>query len=239
VLSTQPRRRLGAPARRESILEAARAEFAASGYEGTRVAEIASRVGVTEPVVFQNFGTKGDLFAAVLERVADQFAAHLDNLGRETASAVDLLRRLLAPVHQDRMHRRGRLGVLFIEAAASNDPQLRRALQRAHARVAQAIAGLLGRGQIEGSVRADVDPVTLAWLVLSQIHARQFRRVHGKASLSLEDELLRSFLDALAPVREPLSTRPTKLFSLHPVTDVSRIRGTRRTREDTRGDDGP
>lgn len=177
------------------------AEFAASGYEGTRVAEIASRVGVTEPVVFQNFGTKRNLFAAVLARAADQLAAHLDVFGRETTSVVDQLRRLLAPAHQDRMHRRGGLGVLFIEAAASNDPQLRRALQRAHARAAQAIAGLLGRGQIEGSVRADVDPVTLAWLVLSQIHARQFRRAHGKSSLSLEDDVLRGFFDALAPRR--------------------------------------
>lgn len=177
-------------------------EFAASGYERTRVAEIASRVGVTEPVVFQNFGTKGDLFAAVLDRAADRLAAHLDFLGGETASVVDLLHRLLEPAHQDRMHRRGGLGVLFIEAAASNDPQLRRALQRAHARAAQAIAGLLGRGQIAGSVRADVDPVTLAWLVLSEIHARQFRRAHGKSSLALEDDMLRSFFDALAP-RKP------------------------------------
>ena len=193
------RRRLGATARRESILEVALAEFAAFGYDGTRVAQIASTVGVTEPVVFQNFGTKGELFAAVLERAAGQLAAHLDSLGREASSVVDLLRRLLTPAHQDRMHRRGGLGVLFIEAAASSDPQLRRALQRAHARAAQAIARLLGRGQIEGSVRADVDPLSLAWLVLSQIHARQFRRAHGKSSPALEEDVLRSLLDALVP----------------------------------------
>ena len=201
-----PRRRLGGIARRESILEVALAEFAASGYERTRVAEIASRVGVTEPVVFQNFGTKGDLFAAVLERAADHLAAHLEVLGRETASVVDLLRHLLAPAHQDRMHRRGGLGVLFIEAAASSDPQMKRALQRAHARAAQAIAGLLRRGQIEGSVRADVDLVALAWLVLSQLHGRQFRRAHGKSSPSLEDDLLRGLFDALAP--RSLASRP-------------------------------
>jgi AcrR family transcriptional regulator len=201
VATAQSRRRLGANARRESILEVALTEFAASGYERTRVAEIASRVGVTEPVVFQNFGTKADLFAAVLERAADQLAAHLDVLGRETASVVDLLRRLLAPAHQNRMHRRGGLGVLFIEASASSDPKLRRALQRAHTRAAKSIAGLLGRGQVEGSVRADVDPIALAWLVLSEIHAGQFRRAHGKSSLALEDEVLHSFVEEIAPRR--------------------------------------
>jgi AcrR family transcriptional regulator len=192
------RRRLAASARRESILEVAVVEFATSGYEGTRVAEIASRVGVSEPVIFQNFGTKGELFAAVLERAADLLAAHLDVLGRETASVVDLLRRLLEPAHQDTMHKRGGLGVLFIEAAASNDPQLRRALQRAHARAANAIAGLLRRGQTEGSVRADVDSITLAWFVMSAIHARQLRRAHGKSSAPLEDDVLSAFLEALA-----------------------------------------
>src|SRR5579864_3246750 len=175
MATVSPRRRLGGIARRESILEVALAEFAASGYERTRVADIASRVGVTEPVIFQNFGTKGDLFAAVLERAADQLATHLEVLGGEKASVIDLLGRLLAPAHQDRMHKRGGLGVLFVEAAARNDPHTRRALKRAHARAAQVIAGLLRRGQIEASVRADVDPVALAWLVLSQIHAGQFR----------------------------------------------------------------
>jgi AcrR family transcriptional regulator len=201
VATASPRRRLGGIARRESILEVAQAEFAASGYERTRVAEIASRIGVTEPVVFQNFGTKGDLFAAVLERAADQLTAHLAILGRQTASIADLLRHLLAAPHQDRLHSRGGLGVLFIEAATSNDPQIRRALQRAHERSAQAIAGLLRRGQIEGSVRTDVDPVTLAWLVLSEMHARHVRRAHGKSFAALEDDVLSGFLQALAPRR--------------------------------------
>jgi AcrR family transcriptional regulator len=220
MATASPRRRLGGIARRESILEAALVEFAASGYERTRVAEIASRVGVTEPVVFQKFGTKGDLFAAVLERAADHLAAHLEVLGRESASVIDLMRHLLAPAHQGRMHKRGGLGVLFIEAAASNNPLLRSALQRAHARAAEALAGVLRRGQIEGSVRADVDPVALAWLVLSQIHGRQFRRAHGKSSPSLEDDVLRGFFDALAPQSLASRPKPPLMRGLHTRVDT-------------------
>ena len=201
MATAPPRRRLGGIARRESILEVAHGEFAAFGYERTRVAEIASRVGVTEPVVFQNFGTKGDLFAAVLERAANQLTAHLAILGEGTASVADLIRHLLAAPHQDRLHSRGGLGVLFTEAAKSNDPEMRRSLQRAHTRAAQAIAGLLRRGQIEGSVRTDVDPITLAWLVLSEMHARHVRRAHGKSSAALEDDVSSAFLQALAPRR--------------------------------------
>jgi AcrR family transcriptional regulator len=183
------------------------AEFATSGFEGTRVAEIASKVGVTEPVVFQNFGSKMDLFAAVLERAADQLGAQLANLDRATANVHDVLRHLLAPAHQDRLHSRGGLGVLFTQAARIDDPPMRRALQRAHTRAARAIAGLVRRGQTEGSVRADIDPVTLAWFVLSEIHARHLRRAHGKSSAALEDDALRALFQALAPSKTSHSGR--------------------------------
>src|SRR5262245_59836548 len=67
-----PRRRLAAAARRTSILDAAIPDFASLGYEQTRVSDVAARVGVTEPVIFQNFGTKAELFAAALDRVSEE-----------------------------------------------------------------------------------------------------------------------------------------------------------------------
>ena len=48
--------------RRESILVAATQVFAVQGYRRGTVATIAERIGVSEPVVFQNFGTKAALF---------------------------------------------------------------------------------------------------------------------------------------------------------------------------------
>ncbi len=196
-----PRRRLGAEARRESILAVALPEFAASGYERTRVADIAAKVGVTEPVIFQNFGTKADLFAAVLERASDQLADHLAGLARERPGISDLLAGLLAPEHQDRMHSRGGLGVIFAEAAETREPRIGKAWLVAHKRVVEAIAHLLRRGQAEGSIRDDVDAVTLAWLVLSQIHARQFRRTRARSSPALEGDLLKAVLLTVAPRR--------------------------------------
>jgi AcrR family transcriptional regulator len=44
------------------------------------VSEVAARVGVTEPVIFQNFGSKAALFAAVIERAAAEVRAALDAL---------------------------------------------------------------------------------------------------------------------------------------------------------------
>jgi AcrR family transcriptional regulator len=199
MIATHHRKRLGAAARRESILAAAMPEFATSGYDRTRVSDIAARVGVTEPVVFQNFGTKPALFVAVLDRMSEEVARHLSELGDHSPDVVHLLSVLLSHELQDRLHSSGGLGMIFAEAGGNPEPSIRAAGRRAHERTLQAIAGLLSRGQAEGSIRADVEAMALAWLVISQIHARQFRRAHSDTSPTLEHAMLDALLAALRP----------------------------------------
>jgi AcrR family transcriptional regulator len=54
--------------RREAVLEAAMAEFAARGLEGGSTEAIARAVGISQPYVFRLFGTKKELFMATIER---------------------------------------------------------------------------------------------------------------------------------------------------------------------------
>ena len=58
--------RLSAEERREEIVAAAMAEFAAHGLSGASVQAIARRVGVSQPYIYQLFGTKKELFLAVI-----------------------------------------------------------------------------------------------------------------------------------------------------------------------------
>jgi len=150
-------------------------------------------------VVFQNFGTKCDLFVAVLERVADEVTKHLAVLGEQSPNVAELLSRLLAQEHQDRAHSSGGLGMIFVDAANNPEPLVRKAGHRAHTRTVQAVAELLRPGQAERSIRDDVNAVTLGWLVLSQIHSRQFRRDHASTSPALEQAMLKALLAALRP----------------------------------------
>jgi len=192
------RRRLSAAARRETILTAAIRAFAGAGYDQVRIADIAAEVGVTEPVVFQNFGTKADLFAAVLDRTADDFARHLTALADQEDDVAALLARMLAPERLDRLHNRGNLGALFIDPSARADERIQRGARQAITRLAEALAQLLARGQADGSIRDDTEPITLAWYVLSLLQARQFRRTHtATPSPALEHALLTAALDML------------------------------------------
>ncbi|HEY8727825.1 MAG TPA: TetR/AcrR family transcriptional regulator [Gaiellaceae bacterium] len=60
--------RKSAGERREQILEAALAEFAAHGLEGGSTEAIAKAVGISQPYVFRLFHTKKELFMATIER---------------------------------------------------------------------------------------------------------------------------------------------------------------------------
>ena len=54
--------------RREQLIAVSRELFAARGYEGTSVEEIAARAQVSKPVVYEHFGGKEGLYAVVVDR---------------------------------------------------------------------------------------------------------------------------------------------------------------------------
>lgn len=175
---TRPARRtrMSAEQRRESILEAATEVFAAKGYRAGKVSDVAARVGVSEPVIFQNFGSKAALYAAVLDRVAGEIQLELKALVEHYGSASDLLAHALDPSHGPRFHSPGSHGVLFADAATlTAEPELREPTRRAVRTVADHLGDLVRRGQADGDVRADLDPEAAAWLLLSVLSARPLR----------------------------------------------------------------
>ena len=60
--------RKSAEERREAVLAAALEEFAAHGLSGASTEAIAAKAGISQPYVFRLFGTKKDLFTAVINR---------------------------------------------------------------------------------------------------------------------------------------------------------------------------
>src|SRR5437667_11774577 len=98
---TQTRVRMSAAERRESVLEAAVAEFALHGLAGTSTEDVARRAGISQPYLFRLFSTKKALFLALVERcfqrARDTFTAAAGDLtGDEALSAMaDSYTRLL------------------------------------------------------------------------------------------------------------------------------------------------
>jgi AcrR family transcriptional regulator len=196
------RKRLNAAARRESILEAAKDRFVSIGYDRTRVADIADRLDVTEPVVFQNFGTKAQLFHAVLERAAEELSHHVALLAERGATAHEVLGRMLAMDQLERIHTNGGLGLLFADAAGAEAHTAQHSVTHpGFTRLVTVVTDLMRRGQADGSIRRDIPPETLTWLALSLVHGWAFRRSHARPSPALERDLMSAGLQIFRPVQ--------------------------------------
>jgi AcrR family transcriptional regulator len=79
---TAPRVRMSGKERREQLLDIGRTLFAAKGFDGTSVEEIAEKAGVSKPVVYEHFCGKEGLYAVVVDREVSRL------LDRVTASLV-------------------------------------------------------------------------------------------------------------------------------------------------------
>jgi AcrR family transcriptional regulator len=197
-----PRRtRLPAAERRETILSAAAEVFAEAGYRAAKVSDVAERVGVTEPVIFQNFGSKAGLFAAVVERAGAEVRASLDDLAAGFGSASGLLAHVLAgsaheqpgqgrhargaghsaaghagDEHAGAEHAAAAYGVLFADATAlAAEPALSGPVRDVIRAVAAHLANLIRRAQADGEISSGTDPEAAAWLLLSVLSARRLR----------------------------------------------------------------
>jgi AcrR family transcriptional regulator len=168
------RRRLTAAQRRESILTAATEVFAAAGYGAAKMSDVAARLGVSEPVIFHNFGSKAALFAAVLDRLASDVHAELHTGQHGRAAA--LLAHILGPPEPWHAHGPRSPRALFAHAvtltAEPGHPEPSRRTARA---LAGHLATLIRRGQSEGDLRRDIDPGAAAWLLLSMLATRPLR----------------------------------------------------------------
>jgi len=141
---------------RERILEAAREAFASRGFAGATTRQIAASADVAEPLIFNHFGNKAELFAAaVLQPFNDRFAefiAHSDTLplDRELRSAEF--------VHALYPFLRRNAGLLLAMIKSTHDMEApRRELDAYFASAAERM-----RAQYEGAgLRFDVPPELL------------------------------------------------------------------------------
>jgi AcrR family transcriptional regulator len=82
---------MSAAERRESVLDAALAEFAKGGLAGTSTEAIAARAGISQPYLFRLFATKKGLFIASVQRafagIERRFRQASDGLAGDAALA--------------------------------------------------------------------------------------------------------------------------------------------------------
>jgi AcrR family transcriptional regulator len=135
---------------RDRILDAASKVFAAEGFAGATIDAIGQAAGFTKGAVYSNFGSKDELFLALLDREfelrGEQIATALESGGDTTVAAQALSRSVLDSVHDHADYY-----VLFVEywLRAVRDPELReRLIARRRAAAAQQADNLAGSAAV-------------------------------------------------------------------------------------------
>ncbi len=149
---------------RQRLLRAAADVFARRGYDGTRVADIAAEVGLSNSALYAYFGSKAELLVGALRThgrrpLADMVDA---NPGR---SIVDLFMRTGAGLRE----RPDADRYLVIEAlvAARHDPEVGAAMTDNVRERAEWMTGLVEQAQLRGEIDATVSARAIAHLATS------------------------------------------------------------------------
>lgn len=171
---------------RQEILLAAVAEFAEQGLSGARVDAIAERTRTSKRMIYYYFGSKEQLYLAVLEKLYGDIRATESELKLDELSPVEAIRRLVEFTFEH--HHRN---VDFIRVVSIENIHKGAHIAKSHAiaalnkSVLTSIASILDRGVTAGLFRADIDPLDLHML----ISAFCFFRVSNRHTFSTIHEI--------------------------------------------------
>lgn len=151
-----------ADATRAKVLQAAVAEFAEKGLTGARVDEIAARAGFNKRMLYHYFGSKEELFQAVIEAVYTdvweaEAALDLDDLPPDEALAGLVTFTwdyyLAHPEFMTLLNHENLLAARHFRQTETVGPKARQSLDL--------VARILDRGVAAGLFRPGIDPVQL------------------------------------------------------------------------------
>ena len=152
---------------RQHLMEAAAAVFAARGYHGASLDEVAAAAGFTKGAVYSNFENKDALFVAVLEeRMRTNIAAVervLDDTQPADAHVGEILD-ILTVTEDDPSW-----AVLYLEFVlyAVRNPAARELLVAELRRTRDAVERITAQQQERAGVRTDIPPRTIATIALA------------------------------------------------------------------------
>lgn len=182
------------------ILDAAFEEFVRSGFAGTRVEDIADRVGVTKGTVYVYFETKEKLFEAMINHFSVPFQALLARADGLDGTSIDRLTSILGLLYdqiaEDRMTRE------LLRLVISEGHRFPDLVDRHHdqfiAPVITQIEALLRDGMASGEFRQM--PVEFSDMVVAPIMATTMLRLifdGRRVSTPNREAFMRAYFDLL------------------------------------------
>lgn len=201
----QPRRAVGEEEkalRRQAILAAAKDVFAAEGYHGTTMAQVARAAGLSYGSVYWYFDGKDSLFDALMDEEEQALRAAIVDAatGAPGDDVAELLRRAVRGTFEFFEADRAAVKLLFRDAYALGS-RFERHLHGVYEGFIEDLQGVLAAGVASGAL-ADVPPRLAAFSVaalVSQLALRRLTTDDGLPAAAAADFVVAVIFDGLRP----------------------------------------
>ncbi|MDX0524317.1 TetR family transcriptional regulator [Sinorhizobium medicae] len=172
-------------------LDAAIRIFSEKGYHGTSIAELKAEMGLTAGSIYKAFRDKRDVFVAAYDRYKQIRADLLDQALSSASTGREKIARVVRFYAMSACGETGRRGCLAIGAAVElvlSDTVIADKVGGHNRKLVARLEGFVRDGQLDGSIRQDVDPAPTALALFSYL---QGVRIAGKTG-ELENQMLPS-----------------------------------------------
>ena len=152
--------------RRQQIIDTTLNLVAESGVTGATLSRIASAVGVTTPALYAHFANRKDILLASIEVLVQR---RTEMHRRAThGNALERLREV-GLAHSELVASDDKSVIALFEfIAASPHEGLRETLGDRHLLLVEEIAEIVREGQREGTIRREIDPQQVGWMIVSR-----------------------------------------------------------------------
>jgi TetR/AcrR family transcriptional regulator, transcriptional repressor for nem operon len=193
---------------REKLLQAAFHEIYRQGFQGTSLDIILTKAGVTKGALYHHFPDKAALGHAVVEEVVHGLLLErwLGVLERQPGDSITALQGMLKHRAAELTAHEVQLGCPLNNLAQEMSPldePFRRRVSATFDSWIDGFARVLARGQVEGTVRKDVDPKQVAGFLVGAVEG-----CYGLAKSARSKAMLRANFEVLGRMLESLRAHP-------------------------------
>lgn len=159
--------------RREDILHVAAELFAQQGYHATTVADIARAAGIAQGTVYLYFGSKKEVFAAIVDQTLSLFQdviiesgrlRHAENIGELARQLPRIYRRVLCLFHDNRTLTR-----LMLTEVRGADPEIEAKLATFYADVSAHVEAGIRMSMERGLYRPETNAALITQCLLGMM----------------------------------------------------------------------
>lgn len=158
--------KLDTEVRQEQIAEAALEMLATRGVSELSMADIARRVGLVPSAIYRHFRGKDEVLDAVLELIGQRLLSNVQAVQGEGGKHLERLRRLLMRHVRFVRENQAVPRIVFSEEITSRNPARKAKAHGIIRAYLDRVAEMARAAQEEGEIRSDVDPETVALLLL-------------------------------------------------------------------------